>query len=292
MEKINDIANFQCHKNEVEEIPQFVVDHLGMGYAPIYSEHRTMADAAEMIMQSKQDVMCKIPFCVTIEAEALGATVTIMDSEVAPTLGEYHFKTIESLADIKPFDFSKGRILEVLRCIEDLNQRGHVVTLKVEAPFTILGLLVDITSVYKNLHCNISLIEHALEVITDGITKYIELALDRGVKIISYADPSGGVELVGPEVFKRLSGFYTNKILRRITPQIEHGLVHLCGRTSFSLEKTGFCRVAPIRVHAGTYGEALCEMIERQDVKIIGHNCLQITRKPLTNPTIIKIDLC
>lgn len=269
---------FKCKSKETEDIPKYLLTELGFDYNQVYTTKEGMAAIAEAMMKEKHEIMCKLPFSVVIEASAMGAKVSQSNTATPPALDAYMIKNIEDIVNLPDFDFSHGEIREVLDCVNLLHERGNVVTLKVEAPFTILGLLVDIATICINLHTSISLIEQAMDKISDNVIEYIRLAVESGASIISFADPTGVIEFVGPEVAERLSGKYNSKVLKAVSGFMgDKCVVHLCGRTSYTLESAGFCTTETIKLEAGSYGAAVYEMAKRPDVAVIGHNCLNIT---------------
>ncbi|MBU3188478.1 hypothetical protein K9O30_03780 [Clostridium bowmanii] len=53
-------------------------------------------------------------FCVTVEAEALGADIKLGDEKVGPRVNKYAFNNVEELKNIEEINFTKGRIHSVL----------------------------------------------------------------------------------------------------------------------------------------------------------------------------------
>ena len=126
----------------------------------------------------------------------------------------------------------------------------------------------------------------------DGLVRYILAAANLGVEVISYADPAGQLEIVGPQGYKQVSGRSTYRILKRVEGKLTGTIIHLCGRTSLSLEKGQFCAAKPQKVPDGlTYGSILCDAVKMGGGKLLGHYCLQGTSAVMKTPVIWQLEL-
>lgn len=285
-------VDFKCRGESPEEIPVSIINATGISYYEAYTGKNAMAVIAEHLKEYKGDCMCRVPFCLTVEAEACGADVIIPDEETGPRFKRYRFNSIEELVEIKEMNLNRGRINEVLNCVEILWKNGNVVTLNVEGPFTILALLIDSMALYKGIRKYKDLIDEALQVIENSVVKYILTGIEKGAKIISYADPTGALEIVGPKIYREISGRVTCNILKRVEGELDGAIVHLCGKTSTALEKKGLCRVQPVNVAGGlTYGEAICQLHEDESIKFIGHGCLKSSAARMRRPVLWQVEL-
>ncbi|WP_176215481.1 uroporphyrinogen decarboxylase family protein [Sporomusa malonica] len=285
--------NFQCKWDSAEVMPVAMLEAVGISFYQAHTERHAMAFVAEEKKRLEGDSICRIPFCVMVEAQAFGANVVIPDNESGPTLRDYRFTSMEQLAELDEIDLTSGRINEVLHCAQILKNKGNVVAVNVEGPFTILGLLIDSVELFKGIYLHRQLLEKALETIENSIVKYMLTAAEKGAQIISYADPTGARELVGPELFREISGQSTYNILKKVEARLDGAVVHLCGITSLSLEKSGFCQAKSVAVpDARTYGESICQVLAQdKTIKLLGHNCMKSTPAVLKNPVVWQIEL-
>ena len=228
------------------------------------------------------------------EAEALGGIIKLGDEKVGPRVGKYVFNDIKDLNNLQKISFKSKRIKEVLDCIGELDSVGEIVALNVEGPFTIISSLIDPMIFYRGLRKNKNVAEGFLKVIEDSIVEYIEEGIKRGAKIISYGDPVGSIDIVGPKVYEEVSGKITYNILKRTEKSMINSIIHLCGKTSTAFERIGLCKSVPIEFDEElTYGEAICRVIDtRKDVKIIGHACIKKSRVLIKKPIVWSINLC
>ncbi|KNY27981.1 uroporphyrinogen decarboxylase family protein [Pseudobacteroides cellulosolvens] len=292
---MNDFSNqldFICSGESMELIPDSIVKNTGIPRSAAHTKKDSMALVSDEMRKMDNDTLCRLPFCVTVEAEAIGGDFRIGEEKTGPVLQGYKYKKIEELADIKEIDLEKGRIKEVLDAVSLLKLKEKNVVLNVEGPFTIIALLIDSMSLYKGIKNRRDLIESTLQKIEDSLFKYILEGVNKGADIISYADPTGDLGLVGPKIYREISGKHSYNLLKRVEGHLDNSIIHLCGKTSIAFEKTGFCVSKPVEVEAGlTYGEAIIRMLGRSDINFVGHRCLRSTPLIMKKPAVWKIEL-
>lgn len=289
---MNFVVDYKCQGESPEEIPISIIHSTGISFYKAHTDKKAMAVIAENLKEYKGDCICRVPFCLTVEAEAFGANVIIPDEKTGPGFKGYRFSSIEELVEIEEMDLLRGRINEVLNCVEILGENGNIVALNVEGPFTILALLIDPMALYKGIGKHRDLIDKALQVIENSVVKYIVAGIEKGAKIISYADPTGAQEIVGPKIYREISGKVSYHILKRVEGDLAGAIVHLCGKTSTAFDKTGFCKVKPVTVAGGlTYGEAICQLYKDERIKFIGHNCMKSTPMSMRQPVVWQVEL-
>lgn len=193
-------------------------------------------------------------------------------------------KTWQDLENLQEMDFSQGIIQEVLACVKKLAESGHVVSLRVEGPFTILAMLMDLTTISRCYLQHPLVLQKALQKITDYQTEYVRRGILQGARVISYADPSGIPQYIGPKFYRELCGSYTYRLMMQVEPFLQRAVVHICGRTSLALQHAGFCEAVPAGQWQITYGEAVCLAAADEKIRFIGHNCLHQTNHMMQLP--------
>lgn len=285
--------DFKCIINTQEEIPEEVIKKTGINFPEAHTKAELIAKLASEIRKFYNDTFPMVPFCSTVEAEALGANIKMGDSKIGPRVGKYAFSSIESLNNLKTIDLSKGRIAQVLKAVEILKQQNERVVLNVQGPFTIMSSLIDPMLFYRAVRKNKDIVEKFMSVIVDSIVKVIEEGVKRGAQIISFGDSAGTLSILGPKMYKDYSGRYSFSVLKKIEGKLGNSIIHLCGIVSSSMDKIGFIKSIPIEVDKNfTYGQAIDWIIrERKDVKIIGHNCIKKSNLKMKNPVIWNIQI-
>lgn len=127
---------------------------------------------------------------------------------------------------------------------------------------------------FKSLRREKAAIQSALELITDGLTEYIRQAAQRGVKIISFADPTALIEIMGTRNYMEFSGKYCVKLLKVLQSTADHLVVHVCGRNSAALESCGLTIHRTRFCEAENYWNALLRISEGDGVTVTGKRCM------------------
>lgn len=292
MIKMSEIMDFKCVSDKMEEIPESIVKKIGRGFPEVHTKAEYIATLSKELKEYKKDTLCRVPFCNTVEAEALGGNIKLGDAKAGPRVESYAFNSIDELMEIGEIDLTKKRINEVLKAVEILSSKGETVVLNVEGPFTIITSLVDSRVFYKAIRNNKEMVYEFLKVMEDNIMKYMKEGIDRGAKIISYGDPVGSKDIVGPKVYKEFSGKSTYNILKHMEDKLDDSIMHICGKTSTAFQNMGFVESHPIKFEGDiTYGHAIDYILEnRKDINIIGHNCIKRTPLKLKDSTLWSIE--
>ncbi|APH20118.1 uroporphyrinogen decarboxylase family protein [Clostridium botulinum] len=286
-------VNFKCVLDTGEEMPKEAVERAGIKFPDVHKNAKDMAVLSKGIKEYNEDFFSIVPFCMTVEAEALGGEINLGDEKAGPRVSNYTFKSIEDIEGLKEIDFKTKRIGEVLKSVEILKKEGETVIMDVQGPFTIISSLIDPRIFYKAVRKNKDEVERLMKIVQKGSVEFIKEGVKRGVDIISFGDSAGTLDILGPKMYKELGGKYTYNVLKEAKNYLGDSIIHLCGITSSSLDRAGFIKSNPIEVPEGiTYGQALNYIIkENKDVKILGHNCLRKTIKPLKKPIVWEIKL-
>ena len=281
---MNEGMAFQCSGQDQELLPEELIVQHGLSYAAVYTQAEAMAVMAEAMCRQRKDSLCQVPFCVSAEAESLGASVEVTNGPIPPALKGYCMDSWQDLEKLPGMDFSQGILHEVLDCVKKLAEAGQVVSLRVEGPFTILAMLMDLTTISRCYLQHPLVLQKALQKITDYQTEYIRRGILQGAAVISYADPSGIPQYIGPGFYRNLCGSYTHRLMMQVEPFLQSAVVHICGRTSLALQQAGFCEAVPSGQWEIPYGEAVCRAAADEKIRFIGHNCLHQTSQVMQIP--------
>lgn len=290
---MNEVVDFVCVSDQLEEIPDSIVKMTGLNFPEVHTKADYLATLSMEMKKYKKDNLCRLPFCNTVEVEALGGNIKLGDAKTGPRVESYAYSSIDELLEMGDIDFTSGRIREVLKAVEILSGTGELVVLNVEGPFTIITSLIDSRVFYKAIRKNKEIVNNVLTILEDNIVKYIKEGVKRGAKIISYGDPVGALDIVGPKVYREYSGKFSYNILKRVENEIGSSMLHICGKTSTAFQNMGLIETRPIKLKEDiTYGESIDYILKnRSDVRIIGHNCIKKTPLKLKNSIVWNIKI-
>ncbi len=173
----------------------------------------------------------RVPFCQTIEAEALGCHIKPGGSEGIP--GILHPPTPYGLDDRPEFpeDFlERGRIPELIQAVKIIKtEMGDKVPIigGIIGPFTIAGSLLDIVPTLKATFKTPEKLRPFLEIGEQAGTTLANALIEAGADIIACEDMTASPELIAPQTYKDYEVKYQTRQFEAIAvPKI----LHICGR--------------------------------------------------------------
>lgn len=270
---MSSIKDFKCtYDNGVLDHSE-IVKELGFTFPDVYLHADMMAALSKRQKEKQGSPICVLPFCHTVEAEAMGGIITLGNEVAGPRAKEYLYTNYKELGDIEETDFAKGRMQEVLKACQILHEQGEHVMLEVSGPITILNVLIDIKHIFKGMRKEPEFMKSVFQKVGTQILRYIEEAKKYGVDFISYADSAGGVNILGPKMAEQMVEDFTYDFLKEAQEcSDEHTLLMLCPKTTFALLGTEKAELSDIGVsNEITYGEGCIEVLGK--AKIVGIQC-------------------
>lgn len=285
------IQDFKCTYDNAAGINSEVTSGLGLTFPDAYLHADTMAKLSKAMKVHDGAGFCELPFCHTVEGEAMGGIVNLGDEKAGPRAKEYLTTKMEDILDLPKIDYSKGRIHEVLLACEKLRKEGEQVVLEVSGPFTILNVLIDARYVFRTMRKNPELGKKVMWKLGNEMLRYIEEAQKYGVQLFSYADSSGGVNILGPKMMEQVVEDFTYEYMKKML-EITRGksLILLCPKTTFALLGTDKAELVERRLSgAMRYGEGCIESIGK--LSIVGQTCIKNIGFQLTKGSIKEVVL-
>lgn len=173
-----------------------------------------------------------IPFCMTVEAEALGGEVEDGDEVTEPRIIHYPLKSVEEWRNLKGLNpYEDGRLPTILACTSLLSQ-GHPgipVIGNLVGPVSLATSLIDATLLFKALRREPKEVHGMLGFLADNSIRYGEALIKSGADIIVISDPSATGEILGPDMFNEFAIPYLNKMITRMHTLGKPVIVHICG---------------------------------------------------------------
>ncbi|MGD0232254.1 MAG: uroporphyrinogen decarboxylase family protein [Syntrophorhabdales bacterium] len=173
-----------------------------------------------------------LPFCMTVEAEALGSTVSLGSLSSEPKIEKEAFPSV-SLVEMRDFDRAvrPGRIETVLKAVEILSQsHPHLPVIgTLTGPISLTASLVDPLTFYKELRTKPERSHEVLDYVSDFLGTFAEQMVERGASCIAIGDPSATGEILGPRAFKEYAVRYVNRVADRVHIAGAPVILHICG---------------------------------------------------------------
>ena len=151
VKNMGDIKDFNCTYDNSAGIRSEVTEGLGLTFPDAYTHCDTMVTLSKVLKEKDKAVICELPFCHTLEAEAMGGIINLGNEIAGPRAGGYVCTDVEEILNLPDMDFTKGRIQETLLACKKLREEGEHVVFEVAGPFTILNVLIDARYVFKGM---------------------------------------------------------------------------------------------------------------------------------------------
>ncbi len=168
----------------------------------------------------------RVPFDLTVEAEAMGCSVRFGDGPTTPPTAS-PLKENEMDRLIVPSPYKDGRMPEVLEAIELLkaktNDEVPIIT-AIATPFEILSSTMDFEAIAMSFIEDPEFLKAQLAKMTEVSINYGRAAIEAGADIVFLAD--GTSQSIGPPYFEKFSYPFTKELISSLeVPTI----LHICG---------------------------------------------------------------
>ena len=205
------------------------MDKTGASWSEAHTDPEKMAKLGSSLYELAGLECARIPFCLTVEAEAMGAKVDLGGKDKPPQVLSSPFSSADEI-DL-PSDFlDNGRIPTVLKAVEILKETYDdlPIIVGITGPFTLTGHLIGVENLVRLLKTDTYEVEDAVENSLEACMDYVEALSEVEPDVICVAEPTASPELIDPLQFKSivkprledLSGFINVK-----------KVLHICGST-------------------------------------------------------------
>lgn len=177
-----------------------------------------------------------LPFDPVLEAENLGASVTLDDSPLGPRKAEDVVTSMDQLAALPRLDINKGRLAETLAALRLINENGGNATMEIHGPVTILNGLADIMMILVKWRKNPEIMVEFFSKLAEDLSDLAAAVHRAGAKVIYYTDSAGSLDILGPKYSRQITEGFTVPFLKLADEKLDPDCVlHLCPKTSFLL---------------------------------------------------------
>lgn len=202
---------------------------------------------------------CTVPFCLTLEGEALGCPLDRGSEMTQPQIME-HLESDPGRFEL-PGDFlSRGRIPAVLEAISLLaaSQREiQPVNMKVTGPFTIACAVFGAERILLGTIEEPDAVKHVLEVAAQAAIELSRAAIQAGADTITISDPVASGDLLSADQYAEFALPYEAKVFATINVPTA---LHICGYTKDLMPHIG---------STGTMAFSFEEKVEVKDARQI-----------------------
>lgn len=199
-----------------------------------HTDARKMAELAKAVYEERCFENYGVPFCMTVEAEEMGAKVDLGSHIYEPHVTEYVIDTVsdyEKLKNKKPQHSRREVVLEAIRILKEETCDVPIVG-NLTGPVSTASSVMEPTIFYKELRKKNKEAHIYMEYITDCLIAFGKEQIEAGADIIAISDPSGTGEILGPRYFEEFAVTYLNRLIEGLRTPGVGIIVHICGQMS------------------------------------------------------------
>jgi [methyl-Co(III) methanol-specific corrinoid protein]:coenzyme M methyltransferase len=173
-----------------------------------------------------------VPFCMTIEPEALGSSIDYGSLQCEPKIKQEKFPHVKDVVfEAKDAIGKNKRAGAVLGAIQELSKKHPDVPVigSLSGPLSTAASLVDPMIFFKELIREKKDAHRVINYVTEQLIDWAILMADNGATVISIADPTATGEILGPRLFEEYALPALNRIVEVLHKMGRPVILHICG---------------------------------------------------------------
>lgn len=275
---------YKCGAASASDVSSEALREPGIVFPDAYEERKAMALLSQAVRRNDGSQICILPFCRTLEAEALGGIIRRGTEKACPRAGEAAYGSLSEIENsIHELDLSSGRIRETLEAVRLLKDEGETVALELTGPITVLSSLADAKLVFKALRKDRETMARLMRYLSKQTLRFIEAGKTAGVDYFVYSDSAGAPDIIGPRLTEQLAEDYLCDFLKKAGEMMdESSILLLCAKYYHALVSLGLAEEREHHVAEGiSFSNALSSL--RGRLGIAGQLCLKHTDAEIRN---------
>lgn len=243
-----------CPGGMMNMVTAELMEKTGVYLPEAHTDARKMADLAKAVYENGCFENCGVPFCMTIEAEEMGATVNLGTDIYEPHVTEYVIDSVSEHSKLATIDLTRGRAKVVLDALEILKREVKDVPIigNLTGPISTASSVIEPVVFYKELRKKNREAHEYMNFITEQLIVFGRAQIEAGADIITISDPSGTGEILGPKFFKEFAVRYINRLLEGLRDLNAETIVHICGHMN-----NVYKEVSEVQSHALSFDSAV-----------------------------------
>lgn len=245
---LKDLMKLSCKYTDSDGVMETIRDS-ETSFVKVYSSAQAIADFSVALKIKRNDSYCQLPFCHTVEAEAMGGQIRTGDETAGDRAGKLVYDSLEQLFDIH-FDYTVCRIRNMIEACRILKNRGEIVVYNVNGPFSILNCLIDTTLLFKVWRKDQSKVRLLFDNLRSELLQYIDKICAAGADCISFADPVGTPKILGPHCAKSVTEIFTVPFLKSAQLVCKNRTnIYLCPMTVGALDAFSYVEYKDVDIN-------------------------------------------
>ena len=283
-----------CPGGMMNMVTTDLMDAVDIYMPETHTDARMMAGLAKAVYDSGCFENYGVPFCMTVEAEEMGAKVEMGSRVYEPHVSAYAIESVEAYGKLPRIDTGKGRAKVVLDAIRILREETDGVPIigNLTGPISTASSVMEPVVFYKELRKKNKQAHAYMDFITRQLISFGRAQIEAGADVIAISDPSGTGEILGPKYFEEFAVTYLNQLLDGLQEEKMGTIVHICGQMSPVYKEVNMVRssvlsfdsVVPMkearanlkdRVLMGNVSTFALEFGEQEKVRTLAKGCVR-----------------
>ncbi len=283
-----------CPGGMMNMITVDLMEQCGVTWPAAHTDAQMMAKLAFASFEYGCFENVGVPFCMTVEAEEMGAEVTMGTECFEPHVTAYVVNTVMDWKKLTPIRLEEGRskvVIDSIRILKEMNLDVPIVG-NITGPISTASSVIDPVPFYKELRKHREEAHAYLTFVTEQLIRFARAMIEAGADVIAISDPSGTGEILGPKFFEEYAVKYLNMLLDGIKDLNPGTIVHICGQMRsvykqidmVQADVLSFDAVVPMkqarehlgdRVLMGNVSTYALEFGDEEKVAVLTKNCVE-----------------
>jgi [methyl-Co(III) methanol-specific corrinoid protein]:coenzyme M methyltransferase len=173
-----------------------------------------------------------LPFCMTVEPEALGSDIDLGSLSSEPKIAK---EAYASAADFRPAPIGavsgSPRAQAILSSISELAKKYPDIPSigGLTGPISSVASLVEPGMFLRQLRKDPASAHAVLSHVADQLADFASLMIESGAAVVCINDPTATGEILGPKMFREYAVRYINRVVEAVHRLGAPVIVHICG---------------------------------------------------------------
>ncbi len=226
-----------------------VMRQTGAWWPEAHRDARLMADLALHMQQVTGFDNVGVPFCMTVEAEALGSQVNFGSATVQPWIAREALGSAAEVAGFVPPAHPPGdRRPVVLEALTRLREAAPEVAVfgGLLGPFSLAAQLLEASLLLRAVRRQPGPVNALLRLCTEVATDFALRQVRAGADVVAIADPTATGEILGRLAYQEFAAPYLRQLIGAVTEAGAPVVLHICGCPNGILELLGEMEVGAV----------------------------------------------
>lgn len=236
-----------CPGGMMNMVTSDIMEACGIRLPDAHKDAGQMAALAKTVYETGCFENVGVPFCMTVEAEGMGAPCDLGSSTIEPRVTGYVIRSVSEYTNLTPLDLTRGRCRTVLEALSILKSTCPTLPVigNLTGPISTASSLIEPMVFYRELRKKKEEAHAFLDFVTGELLRYGLAQIRAGADCIAISDPSGTGEILGPRYFEEFAVPCLNRLTDAFREANAGTIVHICGHMDPVYEEA-----AKIRSHA------------------------------------------